>query len=222
MSPTDFKQPQSVPTPQSDTPKPVAVESAEPKKQAAPKKAAPKKAAPKKAAPKKAGPKKAAPKKAAPKKAAPKKAESKKAAPKKAAPKKAAPKKAAPKKAAPKKAAPKKAAPKKAAPKKAAPKKAAPKKAAPKKKSSVQVDPIETPNPNAMKFTLNQTVAETGSFSFNSADTEIAHPIAAAVMALEEVDSVFGVNDFITVSKVSSADWALLLPKVVEAIKGAA
>ena len=122
---------------------------------------------------------------------------------------------------APKKAAPKKAAPKKAAPKKAAPKKAAPKKAAP-KKSAVQVDPQETPNPNAMKFSLSVTVAETGSFSFNAVDTDIAHPIAAAVLAVDGVVSVFGVNDFITVSKSDDAGWDVLLPAVVDAIKGSA
>ena len=133
----------------------------------------------------------------------------------------AAPAEPAPKKAAPKKAAPKKAAPKKAAPKKAAPKKAAPKKAAP-KKSAVQVDPQETPNPNAMKFSLSVTVAETGSFSFNATDTDIAHPIAAAVVAVEGVVSVFGVNDFITVSKTDDASWDVLLPAVVDAIKGSA
>ena len=138
-----------------------------------------------------------------------------------AAPKKAAPKKAAPKKAAPKKAASKKAAPKKAASKKAAPKKAASKKA-PAKKSAVQVDPQETPNPNAMKFSLSVTVAETGSFSFNAADTDIAHPIAAAVLAVDGVVSVFGVNDFITVSKSDDAGWDVLLPAVVDAIKGSA
>ena len=81
---------------------------------------------------------------------------------------------------------------------------------------------MDTPNPNAMKFTLSVTVAETGSFSFNAGDTDIAHPIAAAVVALEDVESVFGVNDFITVSKKAAADWNTLLPKVVEAIKGAA
>ena len=114
----------------------------------------------------------------------------------------------------------------KKATKKASKKKTAPKKAKAStgatKRSKVQVDPQETPNPNAMKFTLNQTVVETGSFSFNSGDADIAHSIAAAVVALEGVVSVFGVNDFITVSKSDSADWQILVPKVVDAIKGAA
>ena len=118
-------------------------------------------------------------------------------------------------------AAPKKAAPKKAAPKKVAPKKSAAKKSAA-KKSAVQVDPQETPNPNAMKFSLSVTVAETGSFSFNAVDTDIAHPIAAAVLAVDGVVSVFGVNDFITVSKTDEAGWDVLLPAVVDAIKTSA
>jgi hypothetical protein len=138
------------------------------------------------------------------------------------APKKAAPKKAASKKAAPKKAASKKAAPKKAAPKKAAPKKTASKKKTAPKKSSITVDPQDTPNPNAIKFTLNIPVAATGSFSFTSEDGDIEHPIAAAVVALEGVVSVFGVNDFLTVSKAPDASWNDLMPRVVDAIKGTA
>jgi hypothetical protein len=90
------------------------------------------------------------------------------------------------------------------------------------KAPSIQVDAQETPNPNAMKFSLSITVAETGSFSFNATDKEIAHPIAAAVVALEGVVSVFGVNDFITVSKTAESDWATLIPAVVDAIKTAA
>jgi hypothetical protein len=123
---------------------------------------------------------------------------------------------------------PKAAAPKASAPKASAPKASAPKAPAPKskkkpanKKSSVSVDAQETPNPNAMKFCLSVTVAETGSFSFNSTDTEIAHPIAAAVVAVTGVVSVFGVKDFITVSKSADANWATVMPAVVDAIKSA-
>ncbi len=118
--------------------------------------------------------------------------------------------------------------PKAPAPKAPAPKASAPKAPAPKskkkpanKKSSVSVDAQETPNPNAMKFCLSVTVAETGSFSFNSTDTEIAHPIAAAVVAVTGVVSVFGVKDFITVSKSADANWATVMPAVVDAIKSA-
>ena len=170
----------------------------------------------------KAAAKKAPAKKAPANKAAAEKAPANKAAAEKSPAKKAAAKKAPAKKAATEKSPAKKAAAKKAAAKKAPAKKAAAKKAPAKKAAPIQVEPMETPNPNAMKFTLNQTVAETGSFSFNAGDAEIAHPVAAAVLALDDVESVFGVNDFITVSKTASADWATLMPKVVEAIQSTA
>ena len=117
--------------------------------------------------------------------------------------------------------APKKAAAKKASPKKAAAKKASAKKAAP-KKDAITVDPQDTPNPNAIKFTLSVPVAETGSFSFTAEDADIAHPIAAAVVGLDGVVSVFGVNDFLTVSKSPEVSWNDLMPKVVDAIKASA
>ena len=46
--------------------------------------------------------------------------------------------------------------------------------------------------------------------------------VKRALAALDDVESVFGVNDFITVSKTASADWATLMPKVVEAIQSTA
>ena len=41
-------------------------------------------------------------------------------------------------------------------------------------------------------------------------------------LAVDGVVSVFGVNDFITVSKSDDAGWDVLLPAVVDAIKGSA
>ena len=93
------------------------------------------------------------------------------------------------------------------------PRKAAPKKA-PAKKSAVRVDPQNT-KPERDKVQPSVTVAETGSFSFNAADTDIAHPIAAALLAVDGVVGVFGVNDFITVSGSDDAGWDVLLPAVV-------
>ena len=73
-----------------------------------------------------------------------------------------------------------------------------------------------------MKFSLSVSVAETGSFSCTKQDTEIEHPIAAAVIAIDGVVSVFGVNDFLTVSKEASASWDDLIPAVVDSIKNQA
>jgi hypothetical protein len=49
--------------------------------------------------------------------------------------------------------------------------------------------PSPTPNPNAMKFTLDRTLAE----------------------------SVFGVNDFVTISRTPGADWDPIVAAVLAA-----
>jgi len=110
---------------------------------------------------------------------------------------------------------------KKAAPRKAAPKKKAPKKKAPPPPPNVQILPEPTPNPNAMKFTVGQTVCTTGSFSFSKDDSPVAHPIARAVLEVDGVKTVFGVNDFVTVTKDDAAAWDALVPHLVSAIGGA-
>lgn len=71
-----------------------------------------------------------------------------------------------------------------------------------------------TPNPNAMKFTANQTLFEgAGSHSFKK-DQETDHPLAKELLALDGVDNIFGFQDFVTVNKEPDADWDELLPKI--------
>jgi len=87
--------------------------------------------------------------------------------------------------------------------------------------ASVQITPEPTPNPNAMKFSVGQTVCSTGSFSFSVGEAEVAHPIAQAVLAVEGVKTVFGVNDFVTVTKQDDVAWDELVPHLVGVIGGA-
>jgi hypothetical protein len=78
------------------------------------------------------------------------------------------------------------------------------------------VEPSPTPNPDAMKFTLDTTLPE----MLNIADAEAAagHPFAEAVFAVDGVASVFGVNDFVTITRTSGAAW----DPIIEAVKAAA
>jgi hypothetical protein len=75
--------------------------------------------------------------------------------------------------------------------------------------------PSPTPNPNALKFSLDVTLP--GTFSFSSAEEAAEQPFAAAVFAGGGVAAVFGVNDFVTVTRQPDADWDDLVPRVVEA-----
>jgi len=73
-----------------------------------------------------------------------------------------------------------------------------------------------TPNPDAMKFSLDVTLPA----MLNVTDLADAggDPFVEAVFAAGGVASVFGVNDFITVTRQAGAEW----PPIVEAVTSAA
>ncbi|MFD2706182.1 MULTISPECIES: NifU N-terminal domain-containing protein [Salibacterium] len=75
---------------------------------------------------------------------------------------------------------------------------------------NVQAEP--TPNPNAMKFTADRNLFEKSTSLKKGDDTE--HELAQALLELDGVDNIFGVNDFVTVNKTMDADWDDLTPKV--------
>ncbi|HET7489044.1 MAG TPA: NifU N-terminal domain-containing protein [Acidimicrobiales bacterium] len=76
--------------------------------------------------------------------------------------------------------------------------------------------PSPSPNPNAVRFQLDVTLP--GTLSFNSAADAAGDPFAAAVFATPGVAAVFGVNDFVTVTRAPGADW----DPIVEAVQAAA
>ena len=76
--------------------------------------------------------------------------------------------------------------------------------------------PSPTPNPDAMKYTLDVTLP--ASFNVTSAEAAGESAFAAAVFAAGGVASVFGVNDFVTVTRQPGADWA----PITEAVRAAA
>ena len=67
--------------------------------------------------------------------------------------------------------------------------------------------PSPTPNPNAMKFTLDTSVP---------ADLD-SSPFGQALLAIPGVVSVFGVADFVTVTRSPEAEWDTIVPAVLEA-----
>jgi Scaffold protein Nfu/NifU N terminal len=76
------------------------------------------------------------------------------------------------------------------------------------------VRPSTTPNPNAMKFTLDVTLPERiDTTRGEGADSEFAQ----AVLAFDGVASVFGVNDFVTVTREPEVDWDPIVCAVEEA-----
>ena len=83
--------------------------------------------------------------------------------------------------------------------------------------SNIDVFPEDTPNPNAYKFTVSVRVAEKA-FSASSLD-EADGDLARALISIDGVASIFGVNDFVTVTKEGGAAWSSVLPAVTTALK---
>ncbi|WP_332237545.1 NifU N-terminal domain-containing protein [Sporolactobacillus sp. KGMB 08714] len=74
-----------------------------------------------------------------------------------------------------------------------------------------------TPNPNAIKFTFTVPLfkqrieVKKGSAPNNG--------LLAQLFAIEGVDGLFAVNDFITVNKAPSSQWDDLLPSIRQALE---
>jgi hypothetical protein len=71
--------------------------------------------------------------------------------------------------------------------------------------------PQTTPNPDAMKFVLDRTLD--GMMNVTSA-ADADTPFAAAVFQAPGVASLFGVNDFVTVTRVPGHDWDAIVAAV--------
>lgn len=84
---------------------------------------------------------------------------------------------------------------------------------------AIQFQP--TPNPNAGKFTAERAVVEgNASRSYFSAEQAASDPLAAALFEIDGVNSLFMVEDFVTVTKRPDAQWSDLVPRVTSAMDG--
>ncbi|MEL6644416.1 MAG: NifU family protein [Pseudomonadota bacterium] len=75
-----------------------------------------------------------------------------------------------------------------------------------------------TPNPATLKFLPGQTVLETGTADFPSADAAGASPLATRIFAVAGVTGVFFGNDFVTVTKSEATEWDHVKPAILGAI----
>ena len=73
-----------------------------------------------------------------------------------------------------------------------------------------------TPNPNALKFTVGADFAAPKSFV---AGQETEDPLAAPLLALPGVTSVFMSADFVTVSKSPDAFWDAIAPEATRILE---
>jgi hypothetical protein len=83
----------------------------------------------------------------------------------------------------------------------------------------IDVTPEPTPNPNAVKFTLDRPAVEGRSQTFRAGSDPAESPLGARLFALDGVTSVFMVSNFVSVTKEDEADWNELVPLVIDELQ---
>jgi Fe-S cluster biogenesis protein NfuA len=75
-----------------------------------------------------------------------------------------------------------------------------------------------TPNPATLKFLPGRAVMAAGTADFETPETALASPLAAALFALGDVSGVFFGADFVSVTAAPGVDWRDLKPQVLGVI----
>jgi NFU1 iron-sulfur cluster scaffold homolog, mitochondrial len=83
---------------------------------------------------------------------------------------------------------------------------------------AIEVRAESTPNPNSLKFVVNQTVS-TSTQWFANAAAAANQPLAAAIFALGPIVNVMLLNNFITVGKAPDASWEDLQGAIIALIE---
>jgi Fe-S cluster biogenesis protein NfuA len=78
--------------------------------------------------------------------------------------------------------------------------------------NTVRIEP--TPNPNALKFMVDQKLMDFGSRSYPDAGAANGDSLAAQLFAIPDVESVFYMTDIVTISKTEAGDWDSIVGQV--------
>ena len=77
----------------------------------------------------------------------------------------------------------------------------------------------QTPNPNSLKFTADRELWSGRARTVSSPDEAFGLPLAARLLAIPGVRSVFFLRDFVTVSRAPDAEWEPIATAAVQAIE---
>ncbi|WP_373354689.1 NifU family protein [Pseudoroseicyclus sp. CXY001] len=75
-----------------------------------------------------------------------------------------------------------------------------------------------TPNPATLKFLPGQSVMDSGTADFASAEAAEVSPLARAIFGIGGVTGVFFGNDFVTVTKSEATEWDHIKPGILGAV----
>lgn len=83
----------------------------------------------------------------------------------------------------------------------------------------IDIIPEPTPNPNALKFTLDRPSTDRRSETFREGSDPADSPLGARLFALDGVTNVFMAANFVSITKRDAADWDDLVPQVIDALR---
>jgi hypothetical protein len=75
-----------------------------------------------------------------------------------------------------------------------------------------------TPNPNAIKITLDRKLTEGTSRTYSGPAAAADDPLAGRLLAIPGITTVFMLNDFITLTKSADANWNALMGSIEAAL----
>ncbi|MBA3505729.1 MAG: NifU family protein [Betaproteobacteria bacterium] len=79
----------------------------------------------------------------------------------------------------------------------------------------------DTPNPNAVKFTLHEPLSWGITHSYGTAEQAKDNPLATELFKIEHVTNVFYLDKWLTVTQDGGADWPALVRIIAEPIRAA-
>lgn len=71
-----------------------------------------------------------------------------------------------------------------------------------------------TPNPETMKFVANRMILPNDSADFQTRESALRSPLATALFEKPYVNAVFIMNNFVTVTKLSTFDWSDIMQEL--------
>lgn len=83
----------------------------------------------------------------------------------------------------------------------------------------VEVRAERTPNPNALKFTVNRELWRGAARTVASGAQAAGFPLAAQLLAIPGVQSLFFLRDFVTVTRDPNVEWEPITAAVTSAIE---
>ena len=84
------------------------------------------------------------------------------------------------------------------------------------KSKSFDVQP--TPNPNAMKFTVDVPTTDGSPRTYRSVEEAREDPLALKLFSIQGIVNVFMTANFISVNKAPEARWEEILPRATQAV----